>query len=61
MIFQSSMGLGKSRCDIFSGITQGWACPGVHQCYLGILTPHIHEIYVIVPVIIANVTYKIRL
>jgi hypothetical protein len=21
------MGLGKSRCDILSGNTQGWACP----------------------------------
>jgi hypothetical protein len=26
MIFQSLMALGKSSCDIFSGITQGWAC-----------------------------------
>jgi len=25
--FQSSMGLGKSRCDILSDTTQGWACP----------------------------------
>ncbi len=27
MIFQSLMGLGKSRCDVLSGTTQGWACP----------------------------------
>jgi len=27
MIFQSSMGLGKSRCDIPSGITQGQDYP----------------------------------
>ncbi len=27
MIFQSSMDVGKSRCDIPSGTTQGWACP----------------------------------
>jgi hypothetical protein len=27
MIFQSSMVLGKSRCDIFNGTTQGWDCP----------------------------------
>jgi len=26
MIFQSSMGPRKSRCDVPSGITQGWAC-----------------------------------
>jgi hypothetical protein len=26
MIFQSSMGLGKSRCDGPSGTTQEWAC-----------------------------------
>jgi hypothetical protein len=26
MIFQSLMGLRKSRCDILSGTTQGWAC-----------------------------------
>jgi hypothetical protein len=26
MIFQSSMGPRKSRCDVLSGITQGWAC-----------------------------------
>jgi hypothetical protein len=25
MIFQSSMGIGKSRCDVPNGITQGWA------------------------------------
>jgi len=61
MIFQSLMGLEKSRCDILSGITQRWACFGVHQCYLGILVPHIHELYAIVPAAIANVTYRIRL
>jgi hypothetical protein len=27
MIFQSSMGLGKSKCDIASGTTQGQDCP----------------------------------
>jgi hypothetical protein len=27
MIFQSSMGLKISRCDIPSGAIQGWACP----------------------------------
>jgi hypothetical protein len=27
MIFQSLMGLGKWRCDILNGITQGWVCP----------------------------------
>ncbi len=27
MIFQSLMGLEKPRCDVPSGITQGWACP----------------------------------
>jgi hypothetical protein len=26
MIFQSWMGLGKSRCDVLIGTTQGWAC-----------------------------------
>jgi hypothetical protein len=26
MIFQSSMGLGKSKCDIPSGTTQGQGC-----------------------------------
>jgi hypothetical protein len=26
MIFQSSMVLGKSSCDIPSGTTQGWDC-----------------------------------
>jgi hypothetical protein len=26
MIFQNSMGLGKSRCDVLSGTTQGWVC-----------------------------------
>ncbi len=26
MIFQSSMGLGKLRCDVFSGTIEGWAC-----------------------------------
>jgi hypothetical protein len=26
MIFQSLMGLGKSRCDVLSGTTQGWVC-----------------------------------
>jgi hypothetical protein len=27
MIFQSSMDLGKSKCDVPSGTTQGWDCP----------------------------------
>jgi len=27
IIFQSSMGLRKSKCDIPSGNMQGWACP----------------------------------
>ncbi len=27
MIFQSSMVLGKSSCDIPSGTIQGWDCP----------------------------------
>jgi hypothetical protein len=27
MIFQSSMGLEKSRCEVPSDTTQGWACP----------------------------------
>jgi hypothetical protein len=27
MIFQILMGLGKSRCDVFSDTTQGWDCP----------------------------------
>ncbi len=27
LIFQSSMGQGKSRCDVPSGTTQAWACP----------------------------------
>jgi hypothetical protein len=27
MIFQSSMGLGKSRCDVPNGNVQEWACP----------------------------------
>ncbi len=26
-IFESSMGLGKLRCDIPDGTTQGWFCP----------------------------------
>jgi hypothetical protein len=26
VIFQSSIGIGKSRCDIPSGTTQEWAC-----------------------------------
>ncbi len=29
--FQSSMGLGKSRCDIHSGTTQGQDCPQLHN------------------------------
>jgi hypothetical protein len=28
--FQSSMNPRKSRCDIPSGTTQGWACPFTH-------------------------------
>jgi hypothetical protein len=31
MIFQSSMGIGKSRCDVPNGTTQRWACPWVYQ------------------------------
>ncbi len=31
MIFQSLMGLGKLRCDVFSGTTQGWTCL-IHGC-----------------------------
>jgi hypothetical protein len=27
MVFKSLVSLGKSRCDIFNGITQGWVCP----------------------------------
>jgi len=27
MIFQSSMGPGKSRCDVPNGSIQEWACP----------------------------------
>jgi hypothetical protein len=27
IIFQDSMGQGKSRCDVLNGITQGWAYP----------------------------------
>jgi hypothetical protein len=27
MIFQTSMGLGKSRCDVPNGNIQEWACP----------------------------------
>jgi hypothetical protein len=27
MIFQSSMGLGKSRCDVPNNAIQRWACP----------------------------------
>jgi hypothetical protein len=27
MIFQTLMGLGKSKCDVPGGTTQGWACP----------------------------------
>jgi len=27
MIFQSLMGLEKSRCDVLSGTTQGHGCP----------------------------------
>ncbi len=33
MIFQSPMGLGKSRCDIPSGLTQGWVCLKVQYIY----------------------------
>ncbi len=29
MIFQNSMGLGKLRCDILSGITHGLDCLGI--------------------------------
>jgi hypothetical protein len=29
MIFQSLMGLEKSKCDVSSGTTQGWACPSI--------------------------------
>jgi hypothetical protein len=31
MIFQSLMGLGKSRCDVLNGTTQGWTCL-IHGC-----------------------------
>jgi hypothetical protein len=27
VIFQNLMGLGKSKCDVLSGTTQGWAYP----------------------------------
>jgi hypothetical protein len=27
MIFQSLMGLRKSKCDVPNGTTQGWVCP----------------------------------
>ncbi len=27
MIFKVLMVLGKSKCDVLSGTTQGWACP----------------------------------
>jgi hypothetical protein len=27
MIFESWMGLGKSKCDVLIATTQGWACP----------------------------------
>jgi hypothetical protein len=30
MIFQSLMGLGKSRCDVLSGTTQGQGCLGTN-------------------------------
>jgi hypothetical protein len=29
MNFQSLMGLGKSRCDVLNGSTQGWVCPNI--------------------------------
>ncbi len=29
MIFQNWMGLGKSRCDVVNGPTQGWVCPTI--------------------------------
>jgi len=31
MIFQSSMGLGKSRCDVLSDTTQGCFCLIIKQ------------------------------
>ncbi len=31
MIFKSSVGLIKSRCDIPNGITQEWICPFSHK------------------------------
>ncbi len=33
MIFQSLMGLGKSRCDVPIGTTQRWVCPNVFTYY----------------------------
>jgi len=30
MIFESFIDLGKSRCDVANGTTQGWACPTFH-------------------------------
>jgi hypothetical protein len=30
MIFESFIDLGKSRCDIPNGTTQGWACQAFH-------------------------------
>jgi hypothetical protein len=32
MIFQSSLGPSKSRCDVPSGTTQGWVCPRNNSC-----------------------------
>jgi hypothetical protein len=32
MIFQSSPGPRKSRCDVLSGTTQGWVCPRNNFC-----------------------------
>jgi hypothetical protein len=37
MIFKSSMGLIKSRCDIFSGTTQGWVFLGILEEDEGII------------------------
>jgi hypothetical protein len=37
MIFQSLMGPRRSRCDIPSGTTQGWACPKTSP------SPHIKD------------------
>jgi hypothetical protein len=32
MIFQSSLGPRKSRCDVLGGTTQGWVCSRNNSC-----------------------------